>query len=175
MWSLRGERTPGSGSLSLLSGPFTHFKMRPKGLFLLQTLHFVFANFKLKQSLHRVRSTDPECPAGTCIPVKLWDGPIQSQVTLTPSPPPLRPSSAHPACRTLWNLGGGVRCTPPTRSPGPPSAAHLQTPGEHLCFCRKAAQPPVPGPESRSETLARRASLCEDKHGHRLIPGSKGI
>lgn len=33
--------------------------------------------------------------------------------------------------------------------------------------------PPVPGPESRSETPATlRASLCEDKHGHRLIPGS---
>ena len=109
MWSLRSERTPGSGPLSLLSGPFTHFKMRPKGLFLLQTLHFVFANFQLKQSLHRVRSTDPECPAGTRIPVKLWDGPIQPQVTLTPSPPPLPPSPAHPAYRTLCNLGGGVR------------------------------------------------------------------
>ena len=109
MWSVRGERTHGSGPPSLLSGPFTNFKMRPKGLFLLQTLHFVFANFQLKQSLHRGRSTDHECPAGTCIPVKLWDGPIQSQVTLTLSPPPLRPSPAHPACRTLWNLGGQVR------------------------------------------------------------------
>ena len=109
MWSLRSERTPGSGPLSLLSGPFTHFKMRPKGLFLLQTLHFVFGNFQLKQSLHRVRSIDPECRAGTLNPVKLWDGPIQPQVTLTPSPPPLRPSPAHPVYRTLWNLGGGVR------------------------------------------------------------------
>jgi len=89
LWSLRGERTPGGGSLSLLSGPFTHFKMIPKEIFLLQTLHFVFANFQLKQSLHRVRSTDPECPAGTRIPVKLWDGPIQPQVTLAPSRPPL--------------------------------------------------------------------------------------
>ena len=109
MWSLRGERTHGNDPLSLLSGPFTHFKMRPKGLFLLQTLHFVFANFQLMQSLHRVRSTDPECPAGTRIPVKLWDGPIQPQVTMTPSPPPLRPSPAHAAWRTQWNLCGGVR------------------------------------------------------------------
>ena len=109
MWSFRGERTYGSGPPSLLSAPFIHFKMRPKGLFLLWSLYFVFANFQLKQSLHRVRSTDPECPAGTCIPVKLWDGPIQPQVTLTPSPPPLRPSLAHPTCRTLWNLGGWVR------------------------------------------------------------------
>ena len=109
MWSFRGERTYGSGPPSLLSAPFIHFKMRPKGLFLLWSLYFVFANFQLKQSLHRVRSTDPECPAGTRIPVKLWDGPIQPQVTLTPSPPPLRPSPAHPTCRTLWNLGGWVR------------------------------------------------------------------
>ena len=109
MWSCRGEGTHGSGPPSLLSGPFTHFKMRPKGLFLLQTLHFVFANFQLRQSLHRVRSTDPECPAGTSIPVKLWDGSIQPQVTLTSSPPPLQPSPAHLVCRTLWNLGEEVR------------------------------------------------------------------
>ena len=109
MCSLRGEGTHGSGPPSLLSAPFIHSKMRPNGLFLLQTLHFVFANLQLKQSLHRLSNTDPECPAGTRIPVKLWDGPIQPQVTLTPSPPPLRPYPAHPACRTLWNLAGGVR------------------------------------------------------------------
>ena len=83
--------------------------MRPKGLFLLQTLHFVFANFQLKQSLHRVRSTDPECPAGTRIPVKLWDGPIQPQVTL---PPPLLLSdpllliSSGELCG-IWVVGSG--------------------------------------------------------------------
>ena len=109
MWSLRDERTHGSGPPSLLSAPFIHSKMRPNGLFLLQTLHFVFANLQLKQSLHRLSNADPECPAGTRIPVKLWDGPIQPQVTLTPSPPPLRPYPAHPACRNLWNLAGGVR------------------------------------------------------------------
>ena len=78
----------------------------------------------------------------------------------------LTPGSRPPA--SPW-------CTPLRRSPGPPSAAHLQKPGEHPCSCRKAARPLVPGPESRSETPARRASLCEDKHGHRLIPGSEGI
>ena len=85
--------------------------MIPKELFLLQTLHFVFANFHLKQvsEEHRVRSTDPECPAGTRIPVKLWDGPIQPQVTL---PPPLLLSdpllliSSGELCG-IWVVGSG--------------------------------------------------------------------
>ena len=34
LWSCRGEGTHGSGPPSLLSGPFIHFKVRPKGLFL---------------------------------------------------------------------------------------------------------------------------------------------
>lgn len=81
-----------------------------------------------------------------------------------------RLSRLTPGCR----LPASPWCTRRRCSPGPPFAAPPQTPGERPCSCRKAEPPPVPAPESHSETPAKRASLCGDKHGYRLTPGSLG-